>query len=145
MLDVLSGARLEVGVGRGIDFQEGQKLGMDFDELRPRFQEGMGLMLKAWTQAYLEHDGAFYSLARTAVYPRPLQEPHPPVWVAAESPATSDWVASRGFGVSTIFLPTAVVAEKLDHYLGLAKEAGGRSGGEAVMVFRKGYLAPTRG
>ena len=44
MLDVLSGGRLEVGVGRGIDFQEVQKLGMDFDELRPRFQEGMELM-----------------------------------------------------------------------------------------------------
>jgi alkanesulfonate monooxygenase SsuD/methylene tetrahydromethanopterin reductase-like flavin-dependent oxidoreductase (luciferase family) len=47
MLDVLSHGRLEVGVGRGIDFQEVQKLGMDFDELRPRFQEGIELMLKA--------------------------------------------------------------------------------------------------
>ena len=42
-----------MGVGRGIDFQEVKKLGMDFDELRPRFQEGMELMLKAWTQVAL--------------------------------------------------------------------------------------------
>jgi alkanesulfonate monooxygenase SsuD/methylene tetrahydromethanopterin reductase-like flavin-dependent oxidoreductase (luciferase family) len=143
MLDVLSGGRLEVGVGRGIDFQEVQKLGMDFDELRPRFQEGMELMVEAWTEVELEHDGDFYSLGRTAVYPRPLQQPHPPVWAAAESPATIEWVASQGFGMSTIFLPTSVVGEKLDHYLGLAAEGDGRIGRQTFMLFRNVYVAPT--
>jgi alkanesulfonate monooxygenase SsuD/methylene tetrahydromethanopterin reductase-like flavin-dependent oxidoreductase (luciferase family) len=143
MLDVLSHGRLEVGVGRGIDFQEVQKLGMDFDELRPRVQEGIELMLKAWTQVELEHDGEFYSIGRTAIYPRPLQQPHPPVWVAAESPATIEWVASQGFGMGTIFLPTTVVAEKLEHYLGLAEQHGGRIGRETFMLFRNVYVAPS--
>jgi len=143
MLDVLSHGRLEVGVGRGIDFQEVQKLGMDFDELRPRFQEGIELMLKAWTQVELEHDGEFYSIGRTAIYPRPLQQPHPPVWVAAESPATIEWVASQGFGMGTIFLPTTVVAEKLEHYLGLAEQHGGRIGRETFMLCRNVYVAPS--
>jgi alkanesulfonate monooxygenase SsuD/methylene tetrahydromethanopterin reductase-like flavin-dependent oxidoreductase (luciferase family) len=143
MLDVLSGGRLEVGVGRGVDFQEVTKLGMDFDELRPRFQEGMELMLNAWTQVEVEHGGDFYSLKRTALYPRPLQQPHPPVWVAAESPATIDWVASKGFGMSTIFLPTAVVREKLDHYLGLAGKSAGRIGRQTFMLFRNVYVAPS--
>ncbi|HET7354891.1 MAG TPA: LLM class flavin-dependent oxidoreductase [Gaiellaceae bacterium] len=143
MLDTLSGGRLEVGVGRGVDFQEVTKLGMDFDELRPRFQEGMELMLKAWTQLEFEHHGDFYSLGRTAVYPRPLQRPHPPVWAAAESPATIEWVASQGFGMSTIFLPTAVVREKLDHYLGLAGESPAPIGRETFMLFRNVYVAPS--
>lgn len=143
MLDVLSHGRLEIGVGRGIDFQEVQKLGMDFDELRPRFQEGMAVMLKAWTQDEVEHQGEHYSLGRTAVYPRPLQEPHPPVWAAAESPATIEWVASQGFGMSTIFLPTSVVREKLDHYLGLAEAQGGRIGRHTFMLFRNVYVAPS--
>ena len=93
----------------------------------------------------LEHDGDFYSLGRTAVYPRPLQQPHPPVWAAAESPATIEWVASQGFGMSTIFLPTKVVGEKLDHYLGLAEEQGGRTGRQTFMLFRNVYVAPTVG
>ena len=143
MLDVLSGGRLEVGVGRGIDFQEVQKLGMDFDELRPRFQEGMELMRKAWTDQEVEHDGDFYSLGRTAIYPRPLQEPHPPLWAAAESPATIDWVASQGIGMSTIFLPTELVGEKLEHYLGVAAESSHPIGRETFMLFRNVYVAPT--
>jgi alkanesulfonate monooxygenase SsuD/methylene tetrahydromethanopterin reductase-like flavin-dependent oxidoreductase (luciferase family) len=143
MLDLLSHGRLEIGVGRGIDFQEVTKLGMDFDELRPRFQEGLELMLKAWTQVDLEHKGAFYSLGSAAVYPRPLQQPHPPVWAAAESPATIEWVASQGFGMATIFLPTSVVGEKLEHYLGLAEHRAGRIGRETFMLFRNVYVAPS--
>jgi alkanesulfonate monooxygenase SsuD/methylene tetrahydromethanopterin reductase-like flavin-dependent oxidoreductase (luciferase family) len=78
MLDVLSHGRLEVGVGRGIDFQEVQKLGMDFDELRPRFQEGIELMLKAWTQVELEHDGEFYSIAVRPIESAPAAAAAPP-------------------------------------------------------------------
>ena len=53
----LAGGRLEFGVGRGIDFQEVMKLGMDFDELRPRFEEGVDVILKAWTQTRCAHRG----------------------------------------------------------------------------------------
>jgi len=143
MLDVLSGGRLEFGVGRGIDYQEVVKLRMDYDELRPRFQEGVELILKAWTEAEFEHAGTYYDVGRTAIYPRPLQQPHPPVWVAAESPATIEWTAAQGFGMGTLFLPTGMVREKLDLYL----EAGGRAGHELTpahfMLVRNCYVAPT--
>jgi alkanesulfonate monooxygenase SsuD/methylene tetrahydromethanopterin reductase-like flavin-dependent oxidoreductase (luciferase family) len=143
MLDVLSDGRLEVGVGRGIDFQEVKKLGMDFDELRPRFQEGLDLMRKAWTNVEFEHHGDFYSVARAAIYPRPLQQPHPPIWAAAESPATIEWVASQGFGMSTIFLPSEMVAEKLAHYLDAAQRFEQPLGAANFMLFRNVYVAPT--
>jgi alkanesulfonate monooxygenase SsuD/methylene tetrahydromethanopterin reductase-like flavin-dependent oxidoreductase (luciferase family) len=143
MLDVLSGGRLEFGVGRGIDFQEVVKLRMDYDELRPRFEEGVDLILAAWTQTEFEHAGTYYEVGRTAIYPRPLQRPHPPVWVAAESPATIEWTAARGFGMATIFLPTPMVREKLDFYL----EAGTRAGQELTpahfMLVRNIHVAPT--
>src|SRR5256885_15172107 len=70
MLDVLSGGRLEFGIGRGIDFQELQKLGMTYDELRPRFEDGVELLLKAWTQQRFEHDGPYYRIGRASLYPR---------------------------------------------------------------------------
>jgi alkanesulfonate monooxygenase SsuD/methylene tetrahydromethanopterin reductase-like flavin-dependent oxidoreductase (luciferase family) len=143
MLDVLSGGRLEFGIGRGIDFQELQKFGMTYDELRPRFDDGVELLLKAWTQERFSHDGPYYRIGEASLYPRPLQQPHPPVWVAAESPPTIEWTASHGFGMGTIFLPTTQVKEKLDHYL----DAGRRSGHELTpahfMLFRNVYVAPT--
>jgi alkanesulfonate monooxygenase SsuD/methylene tetrahydromethanopterin reductase-like flavin-dependent oxidoreductase (luciferase family) len=143
MLDVLSGGRLEFGIGRGIDFQEVTKLRMDFDELRPRFEEGVDVILKAWTTDGFEHEGAFHSIGQTAIYPRPLQQPHPPIWVAAESPATIEWTAGRGFGMATIFLPTPMVVDKKNFYL----EAGARAGRAVTpahfMLVRNVYVAPT--
>jgi alkanesulfonate monooxygenase SsuD/methylene tetrahydromethanopterin reductase-like flavin-dependent oxidoreductase (luciferase family) len=143
MLDVLSGGRLEFGIGRGIDFQELQKLGMTYDELRPRFEDAVDLMLKAWTQERFEHDGPYYRIGGASLYPRPLQQPHPPVWVAAESPATIEWTAARGFGMGTIFLPTAQVREKLDHYLAAGAAAGQDVSPASFMLFRNVYVAPT--
>jgi alkanesulfonate monooxygenase SsuD/methylene tetrahydromethanopterin reductase-like flavin-dependent oxidoreductase (luciferase family) len=143
MLDVLSGGRLEFGVGRGIDFQELQKIGMTYDELRPRFEDGVDLLLKAWTQDRFSHDGPYYRIGEASLYPRPLQRPRPPVWVAAESPPTIEWTATRGFGMGTIFLPTAQVREKLEHYLSAGTAAGRDVSPASFMLFRNAYVAPT--
>jgi alkanesulfonate monooxygenase SsuD/methylene tetrahydromethanopterin reductase-like flavin-dependent oxidoreductase (luciferase family) len=143
MLDVLSDGRLEFGVGRGIDFQEVMKLGMDFDELRPRFEEGVDLILKAWTQTTFAHHGTYYDVGETAIYPRPVQRPHPPVWVAAESPATIEWTAGRGFGMATIFLPTEMVAEKKAFYLDAGSRAEQSVDAARFMLVRNVYVAPT--
>src|SRR5262249_42202207 len=143
MLDVLSGGRLEFGVGRGIDFQEVMKLGMDFDELRPRFEEGVELMLRAWTQTTFAFDGTYDRVGETAIYPRPIQRPHPPVWVAAESPATIEWTAGHGFGMATIFLPTEMVAEKKAFYLEAGAAAGRAVDAGHFMLVRNVHVAPT--
>ncbi len=143
MLDVLSGGRLEFGIGRGIDFQELQKFGMSYDELRPRFEDGVDLMLKAWTQERFEHDGPHHRIGQASLYPRPLQRPHPPVWVAAESPPTIEWTASHGFGMGTIFLPTSQVKEKFDHYLDAGRRHGKPLTPAHFMLFRNAYVAPT--
>jgi alkanesulfonate monooxygenase SsuD/methylene tetrahydromethanopterin reductase-like flavin-dependent oxidoreductase (luciferase family) len=143
MLDVLSGGRLEYGLGRGIDYQEVVALGMEYDELRPRFAEGAELIVKAWTQVDFEHRGAFYEVARATIYPRPIQQPHPPIWVAAESPATIEWTADHGFGMATIFLPPAEVKGKFAHYLETAARAGHDTDVASCMLVRNVYVAPT--
>jgi alkanesulfonate monooxygenase SsuD/methylene tetrahydromethanopterin reductase-like flavin-dependent oxidoreductase (luciferase family) len=143
MLDVLSGGRLEYGVGRGIDYQEVVKLGMDFDELRPRLREGMELLLAAWTSTEFEHAGEHYRVGRTAIYPRPLQRPHPPIWVAADSPATIEWTAGSGFGMATLFVPTEEVAERLPRYLALGAEAGRKLTPWHLMLVRNCHVAET--
>ena len=143
MLDVLSGGRLEYGLGRGIDYQEVVKLGMDYDELRPRFEEGAELIVRAWSSVEFEHDGAFYRVGRASIYPRPLQQPHPPVWVAAESARTIEWTAAHGFGMSTLFLPPDQVREKLGHYLDASRAAGRDADAASCMLVRNVHVAPT--
>jgi alkanesulfonate monooxygenase SsuD/methylene tetrahydromethanopterin reductase-like flavin-dependent oxidoreductase (luciferase family) len=143
MLDVLSGGRLEVGVGRGIDYQEVVKLGMDFDELRPRLREGMELMLKAWAGVEFEHAGEHYRVGRTPIYPRPLQRPHPPVWVAADSPATIEWAAASGFGTAALFVPTDEVAERLPRFVELGTTAGRELTPWHLMLVRNCHVAET--
>jgi alkanesulfonate monooxygenase SsuD/methylene tetrahydromethanopterin reductase-like flavin-dependent oxidoreductase (luciferase family) len=143
MLDVLSGGRLEVGVGRGIDYQEVVKLGLDFDELRSRLREGMELMLRAWTEIELEHSGEHYEIGRTAIYPRPLQQPHPPVWVAADSPPTIEWAASNGFGTAALFVPTGEVAERLPRFVELGAAAGRALTPWHLMLVRNCHVATT--
>jgi alkanesulfonate monooxygenase SsuD/methylene tetrahydromethanopterin reductase-like flavin-dependent oxidoreductase (luciferase family) len=100
-------------------------------------------MLAAWTETEFEHAGTYYDVGRTAIYPRPLQQPHPPVWVAAESPATIEWTAARGFGMATIFLPTPLVREKLDFYLDAGAHAGQAVTPAHFMLVRNVHVAPT--
>jgi alkanesulfonate monooxygenase SsuD/methylene tetrahydromethanopterin reductase-like flavin-dependent oxidoreductase (luciferase family) len=143
MLDVLSGGRLEYGLGRGVDYQEIVKFGLEYDELRSRFEEGVELILEAWVGTEFEHDGRYFRVGRTSIYPRPLQQPRPPIWIAAESPATIEWTAGRGFGMATIFLPPNQVHEKFSHYLSVAEAAGQPANLARCMLVRNVHVAPT--
>jgi alkanesulfonate monooxygenase SsuD/methylene tetrahydromethanopterin reductase-like flavin-dependent oxidoreductase (luciferase family) len=83
MLDLLTNGRLELGLGRGVDEQEFEKWHMPFQEARPRFEEGIDLMKKAWTEVEFAHEGNYYHVGPLSMWPRPIQKPHPPIWIAA--------------------------------------------------------------
>ena len=96
MLDVLSGGRIEVGIGSGYQRQEFDGLGVDINESRERFREAVEVMVQAWTQDTLTYHGKFTHVDDIWVLPKPLQQPHPPLYVAiSTSPATVEWAASR--------------------------------------------------
>lgn len=142
MLDLLTGGRLECGLGRGVDAQEFMRLAIPMDEARPRFTEGLDLMLKAWTSDQFEHHGEFFQIAAKAtIYPRPLQKPHPPIWITALSPQTIEWTASQGYPMSSIFLPTPKTKEAFDSYNEAAQEAGQTPGPEKLTLARNVYVA----
>src|SRR5581483_1593999 len=81
--DVLTGGRLDFGVGLGFQRLEFDNLGVALDTARARFQEYLEVILRAWTGDELHYDGQFGSWHAPVVLPRPVQRPHPPVWVAA--------------------------------------------------------------
>ena len=96
MLDVLSGGRLEAGLGSGYQRQEFDGVGVDMEESRARFREAVDVITRAWTEERLTFHGQFTHVDDLWVVPKPLQQPHPPLYVAiSTSPETVEWAASR--------------------------------------------------
>ncbi len=88
--DILTGGRLDVGVGRGTIALHFQGFGVSRDESRARFEEGLEVIVKAWTSDHFEHKGRYFEFPATALAPRPMQKPHPPLRIAANSPDTAE-------------------------------------------------------
>jgi alkanesulfonate monooxygenase SsuD/methylene tetrahydromethanopterin reductase-like flavin-dependent oxidoreductase (luciferase family) len=97
MVDILSDGRLNFGIGRGYSALEYGGLGISMDESRQRFSESIDIILEAWTKPAFSYSGEFFQVPHVAIYPRPLQSPHPPIWMACTSPPTIAWAAERGF------------------------------------------------
>jgi alkanesulfonate monooxygenase SsuD/methylene tetrahydromethanopterin reductase-like flavin-dependent oxidoreductase (luciferase family) len=99
LLDVLSGGRVNWGAGRGFERSEFKAFGIPGEESAPRFRETVDIVLKAWTSEKLSYQGTYYSYDGVEVLPKPLQSPHPPVWMAATSLPAIDWAAENGFSI----------------------------------------------
>src|SRR5262249_53887890 len=83
--DILSGGRLEFGVGRGSIPSQFHGFRVPLDESRARFDECLEIIRRAWTEERFSYHGAFYQVEEVAVAPKPLQRPHPPIRVAVHS------------------------------------------------------------
>jgi alkanesulfonate monooxygenase SsuD/methylene tetrahydromethanopterin reductase-like flavin-dependent oxidoreductase (luciferase family) len=92
--DILSNGRLEFGVGRGIA-RHYAAYGIAPEESRARFDEALDFILAAWTRETISFDGKYFQARDLSLVPRPLQAPHPPVRIAANSPDTFPFAASR--------------------------------------------------
>lgn len=141
MLDHLTGGRLELGLGRGVDEQEYLKLGIPREEARPRFEEGIDLMHKAWRTPVFSHHGRFWNYDDVTIWPRPLQQPNPPVWISALSPRTIEWTARHGYKMSHTFMPVSETRKMFDFYRELAGEAGHSTLADRVAVMRNVVVA----
>ena len=97
--DILSGGRLDVGLGRGYQPYEFERLGHDLEESRGRFEESVDILLKAFTGEPFSYDGKYYNFDETSVFPVPLQRPHPPIWMVGQSPESIVATARRGFNL----------------------------------------------
>jgi alkanesulfonate monooxygenase SsuD/methylene tetrahydromethanopterin reductase-like flavin-dependent oxidoreductase (luciferase family) len=94
-LDHQSGGRIDVGIGRGTVSRAYDRLGLavDGDTLRERFEEGYRVLRQAWTQPAVRHRGRFWTLDGVPVGPAPVQQPHPPLFVAGTTPDTIRFAA----------------------------------------------------
>src|SRR2546423_1098338 len=103
VLDVVSGGRLDVGIGRGGTLQDYQTFQSDRDDSRARVEEGIALMRQSWSGAPFDFKGRFHSAPRLHVRPRPVQAPHPPLFVACNSEDSVLSAARLGLPTMTSF------------------------------------------
>lgn len=126
-LDCLSNGRLEFGIGHGFVKWEALTFGIPLDELRDRFKENLDVVLKAWSEPKVNYKGRFYSYQGVQVWPRPLQEPYPTVWMAATTSVESFELSGR-CGFHMMLIPFLNEVQELRHKMQAyfsAREAAG--------------------
>ena len=113
MLDILSNGRLHVGFGKGGTEQEAGTFGYSKAELAPMIEEAMRLVPRIWTEELVEHHGEFIDLPPRPIHPKPLQDPHPPLYMACTQTSTLVDAGGRGIGALVLgFGGPDQVAEK---------------------------------
>ncbi len=88
-LDVISGGRLELGLGAGWNQEEADALGIYFPPLRERFDrfdEGLEVITSLLRDDVADFEGTHFSLTGASCEPKPLQRPHPPIWIGGDGP-----------------------------------------------------------
>jgi alkanesulfonate monooxygenase SsuD/methylene tetrahydromethanopterin reductase-like flavin-dependent oxidoreductase (luciferase family) len=99
VVDILTGGRLDYGVGRGTIAVHFQGYDVPREESRPRFEEALEIIVKAWTLERFSHEGKYFRFPEIAVAPKPLQRPHPPIRIAANSGETAEFAGLKGYDV----------------------------------------------
>jgi alkanesulfonate monooxygenase SsuD/methylene tetrahydromethanopterin reductase-like flavin-dependent oxidoreductase (luciferase family) len=145
MVDILSGGRLEFGVGRGSQRYEYERLGVSLDDKGARFEEAMEIIRRAWTEEAFAHEGTYYRFPETTVYPRILQRPHPPIWIASTTPPTLQYAVKYRYpvmGSALLTLPRA--KEYFALYQSLLAEDGQDPARAIFALSRRIYVSEDR-
>jgi alkanesulfonate monooxygenase SsuD/methylene tetrahydromethanopterin reductase-like flavin-dependent oxidoreductase (luciferase family) len=99
LLDVLSEGRVNWGAGRGFDNTEFTAFDVPPEESYARYRENVEIVLAAWNNERMSFEGKYHSFEDIEVLPKPYQDPHPPVWLAASSPEAVISAAKDGYSI----------------------------------------------
>ena len=127
MLDSISNGRLDIGVARAFLPHEFAAFGISMDESRARFDEGFAALQVLLGQEQASFEGQFHRFSNVTSLPRPVQQPHPPVWVATSgTPETIRWIAQKGFPMieGAVFFGFSTIQERHNMYREAARAAG---------------------
>jgi natural product biosynthesis luciferase-like monooxygenase protein len=136
MVDILSGGRLEFGLGRGYQPKEFTGLGLSMERTRERFDESLEVIRRAWTEERVTFEGELYAVRDLRVLPKPVQRPHPPLWTAAVSPDTYTLAGQRGLKILTspAFTPFDILRKNYDTYRAAWRAARGSDEGSEICL-----------
>jgi alkanesulfonate monooxygenase SsuD/methylene tetrahydromethanopterin reductase-like flavin-dependent oxidoreductase (luciferase family) len=139
MVDCLSNGRLIAGFVRGIP-AEYVWYGVNPEESRGRFQEAYDLIMTAWTNSVWSFEGEFYKLKDCAIWPRPVQQPHPPIWIAARSAESIEWCVKRHLPCAQVYQTTGQIEDTFNYYRAKAKEEGWQAKPDDFILCRHIYI-----
>lgn len=145
-LDLLSDGRVDFGVGRGYQPTEYAGFGLDQTRSRDMFDEAIRLIQACWTNERVTFEGEHYQVHDLEVRPKPLQQPHPPIWMASLSRDTFEMVGRYGFNLLMGFAFGLRVDDARNaiaaYRLGREKAGLDPAGGKVAALFQV-YVADT--
>jgi alkanesulfonate monooxygenase SsuD/methylene tetrahydromethanopterin reductase-like flavin-dependent oxidoreductase (luciferase family) len=145
MLDCLSDGRLISGFARGIP-REYQVHNVKLADSRARFEEAYAVITGAWTQEVFSFDGKFWSYKDVAIWPRPKQQPHPPVWIPVVGSKESIEFAAKHDAVITPGLaPGGLQDDIIRHFAKCLAQEGRRITPEHLSLSVNAYVADSKG
>jgi probable F420-dependent oxidoreductase len=141
-LDVLSEGRLRVGFGLGWSKDEFDAVGVSLAERGRRADEFLQLLKAIWTTDPVEFHGKYYQLPRSFIGPKPVQKPHPPIYLAAYVPAALKRAARLADGWNPAGVPVDGMAQMMGQMREMARAAGRDPGSVALIVRANLYVTP---
>jgi alkanesulfonate monooxygenase SsuD/methylene tetrahydromethanopterin reductase-like flavin-dependent oxidoreductase (luciferase family) len=141
-LDLLSNGRFDCGVGQGFRYVECRGFGIPGEELSDRFDEGLEILMKAWSASgRFSHHGRFWNFDDAIIDPRPLQRPHPPIWIGAASERSLQRIADQGHNLlMDQFSDSSQIGARLAFFKQRVLAAGGTFDPMSVGVTRAFHL-----
>jgi alkanesulfonate monooxygenase SsuD/methylene tetrahydromethanopterin reductase-like flavin-dependent oxidoreductase (luciferase family) len=150
LVDIISGGRLDVGVGRGNRPAEFAGYRVPQQESRERFDEIVDVVQRGWTQERFSYHGRFFDFDDVRVIPKPVQRPHPPLYQVCVTKDGIENTALRGWPMlnSVLFGPADQLVGNRDTYVGTLEKAGRTPEEIAALLGRWGvsrqiYVADT--
>jgi len=144
MIDCLSGGRLVSGFARGIP-REYQVHNVPLAESRARFEEAYEIITRAWTEEVFSFEGKFWSYKDAALWPRPVQRPHPPVWIPVTGSKESiEFAAKHNITITPGLRPGGLQEDMIRYYTKCRAAQGGKVTPENFTVGVNAYVADSK-
>ena len=123
-LDVLSGGRLRLGLGLGWNKDEYEATGAPKKNTGQYADEFIDVLKAIWTTDPVEFKGNFFTIPRASIQPKPVQKPHPPIYLGVFTPLAFERVGRRADGWFPVFLPIPAMKEIWEGIKQTARDAG---------------------
>ena len=146
LVDNLSGGRVLLGLGRGYQPPEFHGFGIPQENSSDMFNEGFDILKKALSGEKFTYDGTYYKIDEpTEIFPKPVQKPHPPFYLASVTPRSIEVAAKHGMSLirAPQFGTIDSVAEAFDGYKGRMREFGHDPDALDQPLSVRTYVAPT--
>ncbi|HYB41797.1 MAG TPA: LLM class flavin-dependent oxidoreductase [Candidatus Methylomirabilis sp.] len=142
VIDIISKGRLILGVGQGYQPGDFAAYGLEVSDRVSLFEEGIEILRRAWTEDKVYFVGKRHALRNVAVTPKPVQKPHPPIWVAALGDEPMKRAGRLG---DALLADSFQLVDRLKRRVALYRAtAESRGRPHKVVLFREGFVAPSR-